>query len=235
MAESLQRLEDILGVRFQRKELLLKAVTHCSFLNEHPEARALGHNERMEFLGDAVLELVVTEYLYRNLLETDEGDMTNMRAGLVCTISLGKVAEELGVTSYVRMSRGQNKDFGISSKIQTRILANAMEAIIAAIYLDRGKATAEIFVLETVVPRLEQIQRDGAKDWKTRLQEHVQELGCQYPTYEILSQTGPAHNVTFTVSVIVGGKTLANASGKSLKEAETEAAKKAYAIFSSGR
>lgn len=231
MTENLQELEDLLGVHFQRKDLLLRALTHSSFLNENREARALGHNERMEFLGDAVLELVVTEYLYRNLPENNEGEMSDIRASLVSGQSLSKIAEDLGIFRFVRMSRGQSNQTQGASRARSVMMEDVLEAIIAAIYLDRGKASAEIFVLETVVPRLEQIQREGTDDWKNKFQIQAHKLNGQTPTYKTIDQTGPDHNRTFTVSVQVGGKTLATASGRSLREAEKEAARKALDLL----
>lgn len=231
MHGSLSDLETALGVTFSNKQLLMRAMTHKSYLNENPSARALGHNERLEFLGDAVLELVVREYLYRNLSDADEGVMTNISTELVQGATLGKLGEQFGLQHYLRLSHGQKKDVLTIEKVRTRLLADAVEAIIGALYLDRQKAAVEVFILETIIPHLEKIQREGFTAWKTELQELVQSLGHKAPTYQILKQEGPAHKKVFTVGVRIGGKIVATAVGNSLKEAENTTAKEALQIF----
>jgi ribonuclease-3 len=188
----------------------------------------LGHNELLEFLGDAVLELVTTEYLYRNFSGETEGALTNVRAELVNTKSLVKIAEQLEIPRFLRVSKGES--IGASLE-QTRKYANAVEATVAAIYLDRGKMTAEMFVLDVIIPKLEEVRRNGTTDWKSQFQELVQGREGVTPKYRTLSETGPDHDRHFTVGCFVGTKQVAVGSGKSQKQAQMNAAKEALRTY----
>ncbi|MEK7211120.1 MAG: ribonuclease III, partial [Patescibacteria group bacterium] len=193
-------LEKILKVKFNNQDYLLTALTHRSYINEHPDL-ARGHNERLEFLGDAVLELVVTKYLYDNY-ENPEGDLTNWRASLVNAIMLSKLAQEMGVEDYLFLSRGEAKDTG--SKARQYILANAFEAIIGAIYLDQGVDKVTEFVTERLLARLPYIiEHKLYLDPKSRFQEAAQDKLGVTPTYRVLSETGPDHAKIFKVGVFI--------------------------------
>ncbi len=218
-------LEEALGLVFKDKRLLLRALTHRSYLNEHREERWLGDNERLEFLGDAVLELVVTEYLYRTLDPmTPEGRLTNIRAELVNTTSLTQVALQLKLPRFLRMARGQRQEEEQSDYFRTRLSANAVEAILGALYLDRGKASAEIFVLETIIPKLEGVLRNGTSDWKSQLQELVQRCEGVTPRYRVINEEGPDHSKRFVVQVMADRRVLGMGTGSNKKLAQTDAA-----------
>lgn len=225
MSQNLQKLEDNLGVEFSNKDLLAQALTHRSYLNENPGA-GLDHNERLEFLGDAVLELAVTEYLYQNY-PNPEGDLTTWRAALVNAQSLSAVAEELGVNDYLYLSRGEAKSIG---KARQMILANALEAVIGAIYLDQGYQTAREFVERRVTSRLAEILEKGLwRDAKSQFQEEAQERVGVTPTYQVLEESGPDHAKFFRMGVFLGSELVAEGEGSSKQEAEQEAARNALA------
>ncbi len=222
--ESLSQLEQLLGVTFTDKMLLLTAVTHRSYLNEHREA-TWEHNERLEFLGDAVLELVVTDYLFRQYPEKPEGELTAVRAALVNTVSLSSAAEQLGVNDFLLMSKGEAKDVG---RARQYILANAFEACIGAIYLDQGYQAAHDFIAARLFARTDEIVRKRLwQDAKSRFQELAQERASITPTYETLRQTGPDHDRVFTVGVYLRRELVAEGQGRSKQEAEQQAAERA--------
>ncbi|MFW6210433.1 MAG: ribonuclease III [Patescibacteria group bacterium] len=223
---SLERLQEILGVTFSDQTTLLSAVTHRSYLNEHREA-TWSHNERLEFLGDAVLELVVTDYLYRTYPEKPEGELTAVRAALVNTVSLSQASEELGVNEYLLMSKGEAKDVG---RARQYILANVFEACIGAIYLDQGYEAAEQFIAGRLFAKTDEIVRKRLwQDPKSRFQELAQEHASITPTYETLSQVGPDHDRLFTVGVYLRHDLVAEGQGRSKQEAEQQAAEQAIA------
>lgn len=223
--EHLQALETVLEVTFKNKALLLRAITHRSYLNENRGERALGQNERLEFLGDAVLEVIVAEYLYRNLpQESDEGVLTNIRGELVSTRSLGKVAEELGLNKYLRLSNGERKETSADPRRCRHLYANVLEAIIGAIYLDRGMPTTEIFVQFTVIPRLEILMREGSRDWKSQYQELIQAREGITPHYQLLRREGSDHEPRHIVALYVGKRWVIEARGVSRINAEMHAA-----------
>lgn len=211
-----------IGVKFKKIDYLLNAVTHRSYLNEHP-GFALGHNERLEFLGDAVIELAVTEYLYENY-PNSEGDLTNWRASLVNADTLGALAKEIGVEEYLLLSRGETKDK--QSKARAYILANAFEAVVGAIYLDRGMKESEKFIKKVLLVKLPEIlEKKLYLDPKSRFQEIAQERYTITPAYRVLSETGPDHNKKFIIGVYIGNELVAEGEGSSKHEAQVDAAK----------
>ncbi len=221
--QNLSKTEKQLDVIFKNKDLLKQALVHRSYINEHPTFE-LGHNERLEFLGDAVLELVVTEYLFNNY-ENPEGELTNWRAALVNGKNLAKVARELGIEDSLLMSRGESKDK--NPKSRNYILANAMEAIIGAIYLDQGWEQSKNFVEKNIVKELPEIlDKKLYIDAKSRFQEEAQEKTGHTPTYEVIEESGPDHNKTFIVGVYLGKELVAKGEGTSKQEAQMDAAEK---------
>ena len=222
--EELTRLERVLNVAFNDKNLLLSAVTHRSYLNEHRSALQ-DHNERLEFLGDAVLELVVTDYLYKKYPEKPEGELTAVRAALVNTTSLSESAQKMGLNDFLLMSKGEAKDTG---RARQYILANAFEACIGAIYLDQGYEMAHEFIGEQLFKKTDRIvEKRLWQDPKSRFQELSQDKVSITPTYELISQEGPDHNRTFTIGVYLRGEKVAEGEGRSKQEAEQDAALKA--------
>lgn len=221
VTENLNQLERLLGVVFNDKNLLLSAVTHRSYLNEHREALQ-EHNERLEFLGDAVLELSVTDFLFRKYLDKPEGELTAIRAALVNTISLSVAADTIGLNEFLLMSKGESKDTG---RARQYILANAFEACIGAIYLDQGYDVADEFIGRQLFAKTEEIlEKRLWQDAKSRFQELAQEHVSVTPTYELLSQVGPDHDRVFTVGVFLNEEKIAEGSGRSKQEAEQQAA-----------
>jgi len=222
-------LENKLGFVFKNKDLLREALTHRSYLNENP-SWGLPHNERLEFLGDAVLELVVTEILFNKFPSYPEGQLTSFRAALVNYQIMAEVAKDLGLEEFILLSRGEAKDTGRARKV---ILANAMEAVIGAIYLDSGIKEVERIIKEFLInPYLKQIIEAGLyKDPKSHLQEIVQERMKLTPTYRTLEEWGPDHKKIFKMGVYFGDKLIAEGEGYSKQEAEIEAAKNALRNF----
>lgn len=211
-------LEDKLQYSFKDKELLKKALTHSSYSNEKGEGR-LGCNERLEFLGDSVLGFFAAEYLFTHFKDKPEGEMTRLRAELVCEQSLVKVANKLGLGEHIRLGKGEEQGGG---RKRASILANTVEAVLAAVYLDGGKRAAEKF-LKTHL--LEILGKDiKSLDYKTSLQEIVQRNGGISPTYKLVGESGPDHDKIFFVEVWIKGEIKGNGSGKSKKEAEQAAA-----------
>lgn len=222
--KSFSKLEQILSVEFKNKQLLQQAVVHRSYLNEHPNF-GIGHNERLEFLGDAVLELVVTEYLYQHY-DNPEGELTNWRASLVNSHALSKVAIALDLEPFLYLSRGEEQDQ--NSKARQSILANACEAIIGAIYLDQGMKAAKSFIKKNILSKLTEIlEKKLYLDPKSRFQEAAQERMSVTPTYKVLSETGPDHNKQFQVGVYIQDELYGTGEGTSKQEAQTSASKNA--------
>jgi len=222
--KDLSKLEKNLGVTFKNKDLIKQAVVHRSYLNEHPEF-PLAHNERLEFLGDAVLELVVTEYLYLNY-ENPEGELTNWRASLVNSTMLAKVARELDVEDFLYLSKGEAKDTNL--KARNYILANAMEAVIGAIYLDSNYKTAQKFIMEKIVVNLDEIlEHELYKDPKSKFQELAQDKVGVTPTYKVIEESGPDHDKHFIVGVYLKKELVAKGEGTSKQEAQVHAAEEA--------
>lgn len=223
--EELSQLENNIGIFFNNKDLLKQSVVHRSYLNEHPRFE-LNHNERLEFLGDAVLEIIVTEYLYLNYPEKPEGELTNWRASLVNSQMLSQVAKEVELEDFLYLSKGEAKDK--NSKARQFILANAVEALIGAIYLDRGREAAEGFVHRFILSKLEHILENKLYlDAKSKFQEKAQEKYGITPHYKVLEESGPDHNKEFVVGVYLEKELIAKDVGSSKQEAQTKAAEKA--------
>ncbi len=226
--QSLDRFEEILGIKFKNEAFLREALTHRSYLNEHPHWE-WGQNERLEYLGDAVLELSASRFLFDVFPEFPEGRLTGLRAALVNYRMLSKVASEISLDVFLFMSKGEAKD---SDKAKEIIMANAIEAVIGAIYLDQGYDTADAFVKKFVMTHLNEVLDAGLeKDPKSRLQEIVQEQEKVTPTYRVLKEEGPDHKRTFYVGVFFGDRMIEKGVGSSKQEAETNAAENAIQVL----
>ena len=213
-----------LGLSFNNLDLLIEALTHRSYLNEHREYTG-SHNERLEFLGDAVLELAATDFLFKKFPAKPEGELTAYRAALVNTVSLAERAQLLGINDYLLLSKGESKDTGRARDV---ILADAFEAIIGAIYLDQGFTPAEAFIAKNLYGKIDEvIAKRSYQDAKSRFQELAQEKRGVTPNYETLSEVGPDHNKHFTVGVFIGASEIARGEGASKQEAEQSAAQNA--------
>lgn len=220
------KLEDSLSIYFNSKDLLKQAFIHRSYLNEHSDT-GLDHNERLEFLGDAVLELAVTKYLY-NKYENPEGELTSWRAALVNSKMLSHVAQNLNFNDYILLSRGETKDTG---RARQYILANAVEAFIGAIYLDQGMKVSQEFIEKYILRELPTIlEKKLYIDPKSSFQEGAQDKVGVTPTYEVLGESGPDHSKTFTVGVYLEDDLIAKGKGSSKQEAQEEAAQNALEI-----
>ncbi|HPV70723.1 MAG TPA: ribonuclease III [Candidatus Magasanikbacteria bacterium] len=225
--KEIELLEKNIGVTFKDKNLLKQSVTHRSYLNEHPDF-GLGHNERLEFLGDAVLELVVTEYLFNNF-DNPEGELTNWRASLVNAKILSGIAKDLGIEDFLFLSRGESKDK--DTKARQYILANAIEAVIGAIYQDRGWDEAKNFIHRFVTIHLNTILENQLYiDPKSNFQELAQEKIGITPNYKVLKEEGPDHAKNFTVAVYLDKEEVAQGEGTSKQEAQTAAAREAIKV-----
>lgn len=217
---SLETLEEKLGFKFNNRELLQSSLVHRSYLNEHRDFK-LPHNERLEFLGDAVLELVVTEHLYKTY-PNPEGELTNYRSALVNHRILSDIAKRLGIGDHVMLSKGEAKDTGRARQI---ILANAIEAVIGAMYLDQGFSPTAEFIHREILKELPEILAGGLYlDPKSQLQELIQEREGVTPGYRVLGESGPDHAKIFEVGVMVNDKIIGRGTGPSKQEAEVSAA-----------
>lgn len=222
-----EKLEKILEFVFDDKIHLLTAITHRSYLNEHREAQQ-DHNERYEFLGDAVLELVITDFLFSKYPEKPEGELTAIRAALVNTQTLSEASSKLGVNDFLLFSKGESKDTG---RARQYILANAFEALVGAIYLDQGYEFAKEFIARQLFDLTENIvEKSLWQDSKSRFQEKSQELEGVTPLYKTLRQEGPDHNRLFTVGVFLKDEMVAEGDGKAKQEAEQKAAENALEL-----
>jgi ribonuclease-3 len=219
----LNALEQKLNYSFKDRTLLHKALTHSSFTNEN-RGKSCDCNERLEFLGDSVLGLVVATELYKRYPEMPEGRMTRLRAQLVCEDSLHRVALKLGLGEYIRLGKGEEMTGGRS---RTSILADATEAVIAALYLDGGIGVSRDFIMAHIEPAIEEEDCSDATDCKTRLQELIQKKSGQVLAYELLSESGPDHDKLFMVQVCLNGEPIGQGSGRTKKEAEQSAASRA--------
>lgn len=229
MKNTIEQLAEKIGVTFRDISLLRMACTHRSFLNENKGA-GLEHNERLEFLGDAVLELVVTSYLFRKYPKKQEGELTAYRSAIVNTMSLIKVAEYIGLNDYILLSKGESKDTGRARSI---ILANAVEAVIGAIYMDQGYNSAANFISEKVLEVIDIEEIIKKKTWidaKSRFQEMAQDKEGITPSYKTLKEVGPDHDKKFTLGVFLKDVQVASGTGQSKQEAEQQAAEKALEV-----
>lgn len=214
--------ESKIGVTFADKSLLAQAFTHRSYLNEN-RGLGRGHNERLEFLGDAVLELAVTEHLYAAYPDRDEGDLTSYRAALVNTVVLADAARALGFNDFLMLSRGEARDQG---RARVSILADAFEAVIGAVYLDQGYAASRDFISRVLLPKLPEIVEEGLWiDAKSRLQEKAQDVLSVTPSYRTVSEEGPDHDKRFIVAAMIGADEIGRGTGKSKQDAEQDAAR----------
>ncbi|MEE8131825.1 MAG: ribonuclease III [Candidatus Paceibacterota bacterium] len=224
----LTKLEKIIGHQFKNKDLLKESLTHRSYLNENPSWGAnfmSPHNERLEFLGDAVLELSVSEYLFQKYPDYNEGQLTSIRAALVNYQMLAKAAGDIELDKFILLSRGEAKDKGKAREV---ILANAFEAVLGAVYLDAGYLAAKSFIEKVVIVNLpEVLEKELYRDPKSLLQEIIQEKLKFTPSYQVLSEHGPDHQKIFRVGVFFDGDLAAEGEGASKQEAEVEAAKNA--------
>lgn len=225
--KDLSSLESQIGVTFDNKDILQTALVHRSYINEHHNFH-LDHNERLEFLGDAVLELIVTEYLYKTY-PNPEGELTNWRASLVNAQMLGELADQFKLNDYILLSRGEAKDN--NTKARQYILANAFEALIGAIYIDQGWESAREFIHTYLIARLPYILEHGLYlDPKSNFQEAAQDKLGITPTYHVLEEKGPDHAKNFTVGVFLDEEKVAQGEGTSKQEAQMQAAKKALEV-----
>jgi len=226
MTINFESLAEHIGVTFNDIALLRMACTHRSYLNEN-RGSGMEHNERLEFLGDAVLELVVTSFLYRKYPKKNEGELTAYRSAIVNTVSLTRVAERIGLGDFMLLSKGESKDTGRARAV---IIANAVEAIIGSIYLDQGYNAAANFISDHILNVIDIEDIVANKSWidaKSRFQERAQDKAGVTPTYKTLKEVGPDHDKQFTLAVFLGDVQVATGSGPSKQEAEQRAAEKA--------
>lgn len=217
----LEKFEETIGYTFINKDLLKNALTHTSYAYEH----GINSNEKLEFLGDAILEFVTSKYLYNNYQQLKEGEMTKVRASVVCEASLYKIAIKLNFSDFLYLGKSEIANNGNK---RPAILADSVEAVIAAMYLDAGIETVEKFIIENLADSIEIASKNvGMKDYKTVLQEKLQEHKDAHIEYEIIQESGPDHNKKFTAQVKYNGQVLAVGEGKSKKLAEMDAAKNA--------
>jgi len=215
------KFADLVNLKFNRPEILEQAFIHRSYLNEHREL-TLEHNERLEFLGDAVLELIVTDYLFLQYPHKTEGDLTSLRAALVNAVTLSEVAGKLGMNDYLYLSKGEAKDIGRARQV---ILANTFEAVVGAIYLDLGYEAARKFIAKHLFNKTAEIvSKNLWQDAKSLFQEKAQEQLGVTPNYKVLRELGPDHNKRFTIGLFAGEEQIATGEGHSKQEAEQKAA-----------
>jgi len=225
--KDLEEFEKSIGVKFKNKELLLEAFTHRSYLNENADWNGR-QNERLEFLGDAVLELIVTEHLFSNFKDKAEGELTSYRAALVNANMLSEVAQDLGLNDHLLLSRGEAKDLG---RARQYILANTFEALVGAIYLDAGYDAADKFIRKNILSKVSDvISKKLFRDPKSLFQERAQEVYGITPKYEVLKEWGPDHNKHFVIGAYIGNDLVAEGEGPSKQEAQANAAEEGLRI-----
>jgi len=218
----IEHFEKRIDITFANKEYLVEALTHRSYLNEHKSSRS--HNERLEFLGDAVLELVISDYLFKEFPDRAEGELTSFRSALVRTDSLAETAKEIAIGESILLSKGEEDTGG---RTKSYLLANAFEALIGAIYLDQGYEKSREFINKYLVKKLPDIVKNRTDiDSKTKIQEVAQAKYKETPTYEVINQEGPDHDKHFTVIVKIKDKTIGEGKGSSKQRAEEDAATK---------
>jgi len=223
----LSKFEEKTKITFKDKKLLEQAFIHRSYINENTGSK-LSHNERLEFLGDAVLELIVTDYLYNKYPDRDEGELTAYRSALVNAVIIGEVAQELGMNDFLLLSKGEAKDAG---RARSYILANTYEAYVGAVYIDQGYEQARAFISKTLFGKIDMIVAQKLwRDAKSLVQEKSQEYLSITPVYKVINEVGPDHDKHFTVGVFFGSEQVATGKGKSKQEAEQAAARSALEI-----
>ncbi len=219
--------EKKIRIVFKDKALLQQSFTHRSYINENPGTK-ISHNERLEFLGDAVLELVVTDFLYKKYPQYTEGELTAVRSALVNAIIISEIASDIGMNNYLLLSKGEAKDNG---KARQYILANTYEALVGAMYLDQGYDVVNKFITKTLLPKTDEIvSKKLWRDAKSLVQEKAQEFVSTTPAYKVLNQSGPDHDKHFTVGIYFGKDLIAEGKGQSKQEAEQSAALSALKV-----
>ena len=223
MQNRLEEFQNIIGFHFKDTGLLINALTHSSYINENKNREnVIKDNERLEFFGDAIIEFYVSEYLFSNFQDTPEGDLTKLRASLVCEQSLAECSRQIDLGSFLNMGKGEEASGG---RNRASVISDAFEALTAAIYLDSGRNAAEAFIREHLLSVLD--HRTMFFDAKTRLQETVQQNGTNTLVYQIISEDGPSHDKTFTAAVFLDGEEIGRGTGRSKKNAQQEAAMEA--------
>ena len=214
-------LKEKFDISFKNEALLMEAMTHSSYANEHKEMKGI-YNERIEFLGDAVLELTISDWLFRQFPHFQEGQLTKLRAQIVCEDSLSLLAKECSLNKYLLLGKGETLSGG---REKPAILCDVFEAFIGALYLDKGVNEVQRFLDQVIVPKIKNGRYELITDFKTELQEYLQQNGPVHIRYELVKEEGPSHDKIFTVQLIVDGKKYKTASGKTKKAAEQMAAK----------
>ncbi len=222
----MNELERKIGYEFKDAQLLSVALTHSSFSNE--SKNGIECNERLEFLGDSVLSLIVTNYIFLNFSQLPEGDLTQIRASLVCEKTLYKFAKEIGLGEHIKLSKGERHGGGAD---RPSILSDAFEALIAAIFLDGGYDKAKEFVLDFIISEIKTLRKRPVKDFKTTLQEIVQKNPGEKIEYRLISESGPDHNKHFVAEVMLNSNSIGKGGGRSKKEAEQQAAREALELM----
>ena len=223
----IEEFEKLHNLNFKNKALLRQAFVHRSYINENPKS-GFAHNERLEFLGDAVLELISTDFLYKKYSDYNEGELTAFRSALVNANTLGELAAALSFNDMIMLSKGEAKD---TTRARFSILADAYEAFLGAVYLDQGYESAKLFVERTLLVKIEDVIKNGLyKDAKSFVQEKSQEIFGVTPSYKVLEEIGPDHDKRFTVAIFFGENKIAVGDGKSKQEGETIAAQNALKI-----
>ena len=222
----MEKLQAAIGYTFKDTGLLTEALTHSSFA--HEQHKNMKYNERLEFLGDAVLSIVVSDYIYKHCPELPEGELTKLRASLVCEKSLFDFAKQIDLGSYLRLSNGERRNGGAK---RPSIVSDAFEALIAAIYLDGGIEPAREHILRFVLPEIESHKNNSFKDYKTLLQEIIQKNPGEKLEYKLVGSTGPDHNKHFKVDVCLNSNVIGRGGGRSKKEAEQQAAREALELM----
>ena len=220
-------LEDKIGYHFKNKELLTVALTHSSYANER-KTQHIQYNERLEFLGDAVLSIVVSDYIFKHCPELPEGELTKLRATLVCEKMLFEFAKQIDLGSYLLLSKGERNNGGAN---RPSIVSDAFEALIAAIYIDGGMAPASKHILNFVIPAIKNAKKKPVKDYKTTLQEIIQQNPGERLEYVLASESGPDHNKHFVFEVHLNSNVIGKGGGRSKKEAEQQAAREALELM----
>ena len=214
-------LKEKFDISFKNEALLIEAMTHSSYANEHKEMKGI-YNERIEFLGDAVLELTISDWLFRQFPHFQEGQLTKLRSQIVCENSLSVLAKECSLNEYLLLGKGETLSGG---REKPAILCDVFEAFIGALYLDKGMDEVQNFLNQVIVPKIKNGRYELITDFKTELQEYLQQNGTVHIRYELIKEEGPSHDKVFTVQLIVDGKKYNTASGKTKKAAEQMAAK----------
>ena len=223
----MEKLQKTINYTFKNQDYLKEALTHSSYANEH-KSKKIRCNERLEFFGDSILSLIVSEYIYINCPDFPEGDLTKLRASLVCEESLFKFAKQINLGSSLILSKGELNNRGAQ---RPSILSDAFEALIAALYLDGGKSVAQDFVLGFVIPEIKNYKKHPAQDYKTTLQEIILKNPGELLEYVLVGESGPDHNKHFVVEVHLNSNVIGKGGGKSKKQAEQQAAREALELM----